>query len=147
MHILVRMGSGKAGQPGSRLVNLGVVLHRARAKRIITDVDRPIELAQAHIVPHQRELVDLRQVKLLAKHGSRGQLRLGYIQIGQGGGHAAGLAQFIDNGLGSRTAYAKVSLHDTPSSATSASASTRASISSRLTTSVTQTSIWFSRWA
>ena len=52
---------GEAGQARRPLVDLGVVLHRARAQRVEAAVDRVVEVREAHEVVHHGGLVDLGQ--------------------------------------------------------------------------------------
>ena len=56
-----RMERGEAGQSGGPLVDLGVVLHRARAERVEARVDRVVELRQVDEVADDLGLVELGQ--------------------------------------------------------------------------------------
>ncbi len=73
---IVRMGAGEARQAGRPFVQLGVVLHRARAERVEVDVDRVVQPAQAVEVADELELADLRQAGRLASAGRLGNGRL-----------------------------------------------------------------------
>ena len=71
-----RMRLGQPGQPRRPLVDLRVVLHRARPERIEVQVDRLVEVRQPVVVAQQLELAHLRQAwRVLPKDRCR-QLRL-----------------------------------------------------------------------
>ena len=56
-----RMERREAGQACGPLVDLGVVLHRARAERVEPRVDRVVELREVDVVADDLGLVELRQ--------------------------------------------------------------------------------------
>ena len=64
-HRVERVGTGQARQAGGPLVQLGVVLHGARAEGIEADVDGVVQPAQPVEVADQVELADLRQPRRL----------------------------------------------------------------------------------
>ena len=51
----------KPGKPGHLLVDLGIVLHRARAQRIEALVHAVVQLGQPHEMPHEVDLAHLGQ--------------------------------------------------------------------------------------
>ena len=59
--ILVGMDVLKAGQRDGAVVDLGIVLHRARAERVEARVDGMVHLAEAGEVAHHLDLAHLRQ--------------------------------------------------------------------------------------
>ena len=61
----------EAGQAGRPLVELGVVLHRARAEGIEARVDRVVELAQVDVVADHLGLVELGQRRPGSRAGRR----------------------------------------------------------------------------
>jgi len=89
----------KAGQSRRLLVHLGVVLHRAGAQRVETNVYPPVLLGKAHVVAHQFRLRHLGQVQFLAQEVSRRKVRLRHVQCRQHGGTTPLRAEFIDHGL------------------------------------------------
>ncbi len=73
--ILQRVQAGVAGQAGDPLVQLRVVLHRARPERIEAGVEIEVALRQAVVVAHDLRLGDLRQLRRLgAPQRGRDQL-------------------------------------------------------------------------
>jgi hypothetical protein len=52
---------GKARQPRHRLVEAGIMLHRAGAERINPGVDRKIQLRQPHVMKHRLWLAQARK--------------------------------------------------------------------------------------
>src|SRR5690606_41426079 len=55
-HRLERVRGREAGQPRERLVELRVVLHRARPERVEPEIDRGVPCGQAREVPHHLDL-------------------------------------------------------------------------------------------
>ena len=82
-----RVERGEAGQPGGPLVDLGVVLHRARAQRIEAAVDRVVELREADEVADDFGLGQLGQAgrrRAQLRRGNAGQRvgrRMGHLGL------------------------------------------------------------------
>src|SRR5690606_35127238 len=71
-----RVRAGQAGQLRRPLVDLRVVLHRARAERIEPEIDGVVQVRQAVEVPEQVELTHLREAWRTLATDRCGQLRL-----------------------------------------------------------------------
>ena len=71
-----RMRLGQPGQPRGPLVDLRVVLHRARPERIEVQVDRLVQVGEPVEVAEHVELAHLRQPRCLVAQDRCGQRRL-----------------------------------------------------------------------
>src|SRR5438105_12307085 len=58
------MNIGKTGQPGHAFVKPGIMLHRTRAERIRSRVDRIVLLTEPHVMAHRLGLGKARQADL-----------------------------------------------------------------------------------
>ena len=96
--VLVGVDIGEPWQTSHDLVDLGVVLHRARAQGIHADVDGVVLLREAGVVADDVDLADLRPVETLAGHPLR-QGRLRHIRFGKAHATPPRFAQFKDQRL------------------------------------------------
>src|SRR5918992_2359210 len=74
-----RVRLGEAREPRGPLVDLGVVLHRARAEGVEADLDRMVEVAEAVEMSQQVELAHLGEMRSGASRrgGRQGRLACG----------------------------------------------------------------------
>jgi hypothetical protein len=145
--ILERVKPRVAGQPGDPLVQLGVVLHRARAERVEAGVEIEVPLGQAVVVAHDLGLGDLGQAGRLGAPGVRREQlverSLGHVELRGGKRPAAVLRALEDReGVVGLADHARVFGAAAVRSAAIAalSASARRSISARVRRSVIATS-------
>ena len=67
------MEGGEAGQAGRPLVDLGVVLHGARAEGVEARVHAPVELGEVHVVADEGRLVELGECRAGGPPGGGGE--------------------------------------------------------------------------
>ena len=98
--VLQRVQARVARQRRDALVQLRVVLHRARAERVEAGVEVEVALAQAVVVAHQLRLADLRESRRLrAPQARRQQLverTLGHVERGRDERATARLRALVD---------------------------------------------------
>ena len=96
--VLVGVDVGEPRQAGHDLVDLRVVLHRARPQGVHADVDGVVLLGEAGVVTDDVDLADLGPVEALADHPLR-QGRLRHVRFGKAHAAPPRLAQFKDQRL------------------------------------------------
>ena len=122
------VGGRKSREGGHLLVDLGIVLHGARAERIKPDVDAIVLLGQAGEVADQLDLRDLGKIDDFGPHSQvfEGVLGFGHVQLGQSEGPLPLVADFEDERFADHRS-------------TSSRAAVKASMQALVLTSVTQT--------
>ena len=135
---LQRMGEQETRQAAGVFVDLGVVLHRARAKRIEAAIHAVVEGAQVHVMTDHVHFGQFGQGQVRSQHGIR--------QFGSGARPVPGKRRRCVRGRKDQRWSVQplwVQRSKLPQSwATSAKTSTSASISSLLFISVTAISMW-----
>src|SRR2546427_11915780 len=139
------MRLGESGQAGHVLVDLRVVLHRARAERVEAGVHAIVQPAETEEVANHLVLRHLWKLDLASQELCRQRLRLRHIQRWQQNPAPPGFAA-IEAEAGADIGRAGVSAAAGEGGhfPTAASPAARRSISSRVFSSVTQTSMPFS---